>query len=220
MVFNSYFFVLVFLPVSVIGYHMINKTNHFDIAKVFLLCMSLWFYGCQNLHAAFVLLLSVFLNYAIVRFLFRDIFSRRLQKLFLAAGIVLNLSSLVYFKYLGFFEVISNTVFHTKFTFLSLLLPLGISFFTFQQTAFLIDSYRNPGTRYRFLDYMLFVTFFPKITVGPIALSTELIPQFNDSLRKKINFDNISKGIVSFSFGLAKKVLLADTLTKYVDWGY
>ena len=220
MVFNSYFFVLVFLPLAVIGYHMLNKTNHFDIAKVFLLCMSLWFYSYQNVKALPVLILSILLNYLTVKYLFSDTRTLLIRKASLITGIVLNLSALFYFKYLGFFEVISNTVFDTQFTFLSLLLPLGISFFTFQQIAFLVDSYRDSAVRYRFIDYALFVSFFPKITVGPIALSTELIPQFCDNLRKKVDYDNLAKGLYAFSFGLAKKVLLADNLAKYADWGY
>lgn len=220
MVFNSYLFVLVFLPLVVAGYHMLNKTNHFDIAKVFLLCMSLWFYCFQNVKALPVLLGSILFNYTLVRFLFGEGSASTVRKCTLIVGILLNLSSLFYFKYLGFFEVILNKTFDTEFTFISLFLPLGISFFTFQQIAYLIDSYRDSAVRYRFLDYALFVSFFPKITVGPIALSTELIPQFNDSLRKKVNYENLSKGLVSFSFGLAKKVLLADALADYVDWGY
>ena len=220
MVFNSYLFVLVFLPLAVAGYHMINKTNHFDIAKVFLLCMSLWFYSYQNVKALPVLIASILFNYALVLFLFREERASVVRKGALIAGILLNLTSLFYFKYLGFFEVVSNKLFGTQFTFMSLLLPLGVSFFTFQQIAYLIDSYRDFAVRYRFLDYALFVSFFPKITVGPIALSTELIPQFNDSLRKKVDYGNLSKGLVSFSFGLAKKVLLADTLAGYADWGF
>ena len=220
MVFHSYLFVLVFLPLAVAGYHMINKTDYFDIAKVFLLCMSLWFYSYLNIKALPVLVASILLNYAIVLFLFRERCAPVVRKGALIAGILLNLSSLIYFKYLGFFEVISDKLFGTAFAFASLLLPLGISFFTFQQIAYLIDSYRDFAVRYHFLDYALFVSFFPKITVGPIVLSTELIPQFNDSLRKKVDYGNLSKGLVSFSFGLAKKVLLADTLAGYTDWGF
>ncbi len=220
MVFNSYFFVLFFLPVAVIGYHMINKTNHFDFAKGFLLCMSLWFYGYQNIKAACILIFSILLHYLLVKYIFTAEHTVTTRKVALISGISLDLASLFYFKYLGFFEVISNSVFGTQFTFISLLLPLGISFFTFQQIAYLVDSYHNLSMKYCLLDYALFVSFFPKITVGPIAFSTEMIPQFNDVLRKKINYDHISRGLVSFSFGLAKKVLLADVLANYVDWGY
>ncbi|MFT3984071.1 MAG: MBOAT family O-acyltransferase [Lachnospiraceae bacterium] len=220
MVFNSYLFVLVFLPLAVAGYHMINKTNHFDIAKVFLLCMSLWFYGYQNIKMLPVLLMSILFNYALVMLFFCEDRTPAVKKGALITGILFNLLSLFYFKYLVFFEVVSNKLFGTEFTFVSLLLPLGVSFFTFQQIAYLIDSYGDSSVRYRLLDYALFVSFFPKITVGPIALSTELIPQFNDSLRKKADYEKLSKGLLSFSFGLAKKVLLADTLANYADWGF
>ncbi len=219
MIFNSFLFVLVFLPITVIGYYAINKTNHYDIAKLFLLGMSLWFYAYTNIAFLPVILLSILFNYGLVLLLDR-IRGQALKKAALITGICVNLGALLIFKYLDFFSTTLNQYLGTSLLIRNLLLPLGISFFTFQQIAFIVDSYRDSSVRYRILDYALFVSFFPKITQGPIAFHNELIPQFNDIDRKKIDYERVSKGLLAFSFGLAKKMLLADNLGSIVDWGY
>lgn len=219
MIFNSFLFVLVFLPVTVIGYYAINKTNHYDFAKLFLLGMSLWFYAYTNIAFLPVILISIVVNYLLV-LLFDRIESLLIKKTVLIFGITLNLASLLVFKYLDFFSATLNQYLGTSLLIRNLLLPLGISFFTFQQIAFLVDSYCDSSMRYRVLDYALFVSFFPKITQGPIAFHHELIPQFNDQNRKSIDYEYMSKGLLAFSFGLAKKMLLADNLGSIVDWGY
>lgn len=219
MIFNSFLFVLVFLPISVIGYYTINKTNHYDFAKLFLLGMSLWFYAYTNIAFLPVILISILLNYFIV-FLFDHVHQSVPKKIILIAGICINLGALFIFKYLDFFSTTLNQHLGTSLLLRNLLLPLGISFFTFQQIAFIVDSYRDSSIRYRILDYALFVSFFPKITQGPIVFHNELIPQFNDVNKKSLNYENISKGMLAFSFGLAKKMLLADNLGSIADWGY
>jgi len=219
MIFNSFIFVLLFLPLTVAGYYIINKTGHFDIAKLFLLCMSLWFYIYVHISFLPILILSILLNYGLVLLMNRTV-NKMIRKSLLVSGILLNLGSLIYFKYLGFFASTANQYLKTSFTVASVLLPLGISFFTFQQISYLVDSYRDSTLKYNFLDYSLFVAFFPKIAQGPIAFHHELIPQFNNENRKQINYENISKGLVCFSFGLAKKMLLADNLGAIADWGY
>lgn len=219
MIFNSFLFLLVVLPITVIGYYTMNKTNHFDLAKLFLLGMSLWFYAYANIMFLPVLAGSILINYG-----FSLLFSRahhaQTRKWLLFGAVTLNLGSLLYFKYLDFFSATINQYFGTSLLIRNLILPLGISFFTFQQIAFLVDSYRDQNLQYRFLDYALFVSFFPKITQGPIAFHNELIPQFNDATRKAVNYENLSKGIMAIAFGLAKKLLLADNLGAIVDWGY
>ena len=134
--------------------------------------------------------------------------------------LLVNIGALFYFKYFDFFLENLNTALKTDFNLLHLALPLGISFFTFQQLAFLIDSYRRDVPKYPLLDYALFVAFFPKILQGPIALHSEMIPQFQETARKSFCYENFSKGLMAVAFGLAKKVLLADTFGKLVDWGY
>lgn len=99
-------------------------------------------------------------------------------------------------------------------------MPLGISFYTFQQITFLVDNYRGEITSYTFTDYTLFTTFFPKFVQGPIPYWKELISQFNDVSKKKFSSDNFAKGLMIFSIGLGKKVLLADNFGKIVDYGF
>lgn len=218
MVFNSYSFILIFLPVCIIIYRLLCLTRKAFLPKVFLLCASLFFYGFNNYKALIVLCISILVNYLISYFIKRA----RLQsvgKALLISGIILNLAALIYCKYLTFFASLLNSVSGLNITFSSILLPLGISFFTFSQIAYLVDVFRGADSA-SLLDYALFVSFFPKVTVGPIALTSEMIPQFNNAALKTWNDEDFSKGLVALSFGLAKKVLLADSFCKYVDWGY
>ncbi len=220
MVFNSYVFVLVFVPLIVVIYHLFNSRGAYTAAKVFLLLASLFFYACDNLYALIILTVSILMNYCICLLLSGSGDYPARRRILLTLGVILNISLLFYFKYLGFFTDIINSLFKTGLNVRSLLLPLGISYYTFSQISCLVDCYRDRETKYAFLDYALYVTFFPKITVGPIALAGDMIPQFDDPKRKKVNPDNIAGGLVIFASGLAKKVLLADNLAPYVTWGY
>ena len=138
----------------------------------------------------------------------------------LAGGILLNLAPLLYFKYCNFFLENLNAVFGCSFTLRAIVLPLGISFFTFQQIAWLVDSYRGQTHGYTWDEYALFVAFFPKLTQGPIALHGELIPQFRDPARRKASALCFSRGLYVFALGLFKKVILADTFGAAADWGF
>ncbi|MCR4738901.1 MAG: MBOAT family protein [Lachnospiraceae bacterium] len=235
MLFNSYIFVLLFLPLTVIIYHLINKTGHHTLGKVFLLMMSLWFYCYTDFQNVFVLLGSIAVNYVIAEYVFCINMKLPLKKLVLGLSVAANLALLIWFKYTGFLADIINSLSGSSFKVENLIFPLGISFFTFSQISYLVDSYRagkpgetsftpdkikDPVTRYSFLDYALFVSFFPKVSVGPIAFAREIIPQFNDKLKKTADYGNISKGLMMFSFGLAKKVLIADNMALIADFGY
>ena len=220
MFFNSYSFVLLFLPAVVILYHLINKNGHYTAGKFLLLVASAVFYCCSGFTAFLILIASLIINYCIARYLLALSLSMRLRRVFLCLGIILNIGLLIYFKYLGFFSDILNSLLKTGLSVKDVLLPLGISYYTFSQIAFLVDSYRDPDNSCSIFDYALFVTFFPKISVGPIALGKDMIPQFNDPERKKINPDNIAGGMVLFAAGLAKKTLIADKLAPYADWGF
>ncbi len=220
MLFNSYLFVFIFLPAVVILYNMLNKGGRYTAAKVFLLAGSVLFYCLGGIEAACILLASLVINYCIFRYVLVTGINDRVRRVFLCAGIILNIGMLVYFKYLGFFADIINRLLDQGLPVREALLPLGISYYTFSQIAFLVDGYRDPETVYSPLDYALFVTFFPKISVGPIATAKDMIPQFNDISRKKTDYDNIAGGLVIFAAGLAKKVLLADNLAPYADWGF
>ncbi|MFI3163483.1 MAG: MBOAT family O-acyltransferase [Bacillota bacterium] len=146
--------------------------------------------------------------------------SSAVSKISLLVGILFNVGVLVYFKYYDFFVSNINFVFGTDWILLNLMLPLGISFFTFQQLSYVIDSYRKAVPVYNILDYSLFVTFFPQLVAGPIVLHSEMVPQFEDVSNKKLNAENIYKGLYIFACGLGKKVLLADAFGVIVSWGF
>ncbi len=222
MVLPSYSFIFIFLPIVTILYWIVNSRNLYTLGKIILLTASVIFYamltpGIKGLAA---LLLSVAICWTIATFGLRKPLSVPVRKLLLAVGIILNIALLIYCRYLTYIEDLLGHAGLGSFTFKAIVVPVGISYFTFSQIAYLVDTYRDPSIGYNLLDYSLFVSFFPKISVGPIALTTELIPQFNDSLRKKPGYDNMAKGFYRFTLGLSKKLLLADNLGKFVDIGY
>ena len=217
MQFNSYIFILLFLPLSVIGYFILNRV-HSKAAQLFLLGMSLWFYGYFNLSYLAIMCSSILFNFLFSKYLGKEgTFGR---KIVLAAAVLFNIGLIFYFKYYDFFISSINTVFHTDFVLKNILLPLGISFFTFQQLSYVIDSYYGQTRGYDFIEYALFVSYFPQLVAGPIVLHNELVPQFRDASKRKLNPDNLVRGISLFTLGLAKKVLIADTFGKAVTWGY
>lgn len=222
MLFNSYIFVLFFLPVCLLGYFGFNQFGKYQTAQIFLLSMSLYFYGYFNPQYLPIIIASILFNYSIYLLMDRPhvyIGSCR-RKLLLLCALIFNLGMLGYFKYTNFFIDTINHAFHTNWNLLHIVLPLGISFFTFQQISFIIDTYRGGVPAYSFLNYACYVTYFPQLIAGPIVSHDELIPQFMDVNKKKINWDNLASGIYLFSLGLAKKVLLADTFGNAANIGF
>ena len=219
MLFNSYIFIFLFFPLAIVGYYTFHRFNKPRLALGYLLCMSMWFYGWNSIQYLLILIASVILNYFLVELLDRaqGLSARRVL---LAAGIFLNLGILFYYKYYDFFIENLNGWFKAEFRYLELVLPLGISFYTFQQLSYVIDSYRRECEKYGFLEYATYVIFFPQLIAGPIVYHDELIPQLRDKKNHRLNYDNLSKGIYAFSLGLSKKVLIADTLSKIVVWGF
>lgn len=142
------------------------------------------------------------------------------KKTLLTFGIVSNIALLGYFKYTDFFIENFNLAFHTHANLLHLSLPLAISFFTFQQISYLVDSYRQETKEYDFINYTLFVTFFPQLIAGPIVHHKEMMPQFIQVKNKIINYKNISMGLFIFSIGLFKKVVIADTFSVWATAGF
>ena len=218
MLFNSYIFVLLFLPLTILGYFLLNKISY-EIGKIWLLGMSLWFYAYFNVNYLSIIVISICVNYAMNKLIIASA-AKTIRKLWLTIALVANVGILFYFKYYDFFIENINVMFKTDFIMHHLILPLGISFFTFQQLSYIIDSYRGEVPDYAFLDYALFVSYFPQLIAGPIVMHSEMVPQFADASKKRINYENLSKGIMAFSIGLAKKVLLADTFGRVVNWGY
>ena len=220
MLFNSYIFLLLFLPLTILGYFGLNHFEKPALAKGFLLGMSLWFYGYFRPSYVIILITSVLVNYALHRFLRLPGKKNSLRKAVMILGVLLNIGTLGYFKYLDFIFQELNLIFHTDIPLLGILLPLGISFFTFQQLGFVIDSYRGETGNYSFLDYALFVSFFPQLVAGPIVTHEEMIPQFLDPSKKRFQSDNFAKGCVYFILGMSKKLLLADAFGRVVDYAW
>lgn len=215
MLFNSYVFVFLFLPLVLAGYYALNYFRKFQAAKVFLICMSFWFYAYYN-HAYLILLLgSVLIN-----FFFHRLLSLHRRKSLLALGVGTNLLVLGYFKYFNFFIDNINQLFSTDFTIEKILLPLGISFFTFQQISFLADTYLGEVEEVSFLDYILFISFFPQLVAGPIVTHSQILPQLADPAMRKWDAERFIRGVRLFTYGLAKKLILADTFGKAVNWGF
>lgn len=221
MLFNSYIFVLLFLPLVIVGYFGINHFRKYKLANLFLIGMSLWFYGYYSPKYLLVIGISVLGNYGVafgINHLSDE--QQKWKKVLLILGIVANISSIFYFKYYDFFVSSLNAVAGTDFVLRQVVLPLGISFFTFQQVSYLVDTYKGQTKDYGFIEYALFVVYFPQLVAGPIVLHSEMIPQFRDENRRYVNYQNMSHGLYVFAVGLVKKVLIADTLSKAVTWGF
>ena len=217
MLFNSYLFIFLFLPMTLLVYYMLNHIKRYQLAKGWLTLASFFFYGYNNYSYLLIILSSIFINYGCYLIMDRKPVIKRWV---LTAGIVFNLGLLGYFKYFDFLLTNVNLFLHTDFNLLQLMLPLGISFFTFQQLSFLIDSYRGTSRCDNFLDYALFVTFFPQLVAGPIVSHEEIIPQFASQDNKRLNSESMAKGIQMFAIGLFKKVIVADSFGRIANYGY
>ena len=244
MLFNSYIFIFIFLPLTLLGWYALNLHKKYLTANVFLACMSLWFYGYFNVYYLAIILSSIGLNYLLSYLLTKipavqtalsetatsdssassaavsNSRARLWRRVGLVTGILINLGILFYFKYYDFFIENINFAFHKDFTLRHILLPLGISFFTFQQLSFIIDRCMGRCEHYSLINYVTFVTFFPQLIAGPIVLYKEMIPQFEDTSRRSFNASSFSRGIYLFVLGLAKKVLLADTFALMANYGF
>ena len=218
MLFNSYIFVLLFLPLSVVGYFLLNRRNT-RLATAYLLGMSLWFYAYFNVAYLPLIVGSILLNFSLNK-LMRRFPAQRVRKGIMLLGVFINIGVLFYYKYYDFFATNVNSLFGAHWTLLNLVLPLGISFFTFQQVSYMIDSYKGEVPDYPLLDYALFVTFFPQLIAGPIVLHSEIVPQFMDPAKRRFQWGNFSRGLYAFALGMAKKVLLADVFGIAVNYAF
>lgn len=219
MLFNSYAFVLAFLPAVVLGYFAIARLSAFA-ANAFLAGASLFFYAWWKVDFLWILLGSVAVNYFVGHRLSRDAAAGRNERWVLVAGIAFNLGLLGYFKYTDFFIANVNAVTGANLPLLRIALPLGISFFTFTQIAYLVDAWKGKAAEYSATNYVLFVTFFPHLLAGPIIHHREMMPQFADAKLKRVDWENVARGLALFTLGLAKKVLIADTLAPWANAGF
>lgn len=218
MLFNSYLFVFIFLPVSLMGYYLTGQKLGGKAAKLWLIAMSLWFYGSFRWEYLLLLLASVGVNYAVSVSLWKRGIKNR--KGLLILGVCFNLALLGYFKYTNFFLENLNAIGGMQLSFWQVMLPVGISFFTFQQISFLVDVYREEIKACDWVDYVLYITYFPKLVEGPIVKHEELLPQFERIGTEKTDAERFVKGAVLFILGMLKKVILADTFGGAVDYGY
>lgn len=221
MLFNCYEFIFLFLPFSFFIYFYLLQQRLIIGAKGFLVFASLFFYSWWNIAYLPIILSSMLFNYVIGNSLNENFKKVRVhKKRLLGFGIIANIALLGYFKYSDFFIENFNLAFDGSVPLLHLALPLAISFFTFQQIAYLVDSYRAETAEYDFLNYALFVTFFPQLIAGPIVHHAEMMPQFSSKWNLVKNYKNIAVGIFIFSIGLFKKVIIADTFAVWATTGF
>jgi alginate O-acetyltransferase complex protein AlgI len=214
MLFNSYPFIFVFLPVVLFGYFAAGRVNALA-PVVWLALASLVFYSFSNWPFVALLLGSIAFNYLVGWLLISRHLRAAARSAVLAAGVAGDLLVLGVFKYAGFVVANFNALFATSFA-VNILLPVGISFYTFTQIAFLVDAYRGKVARYALPHYALFVTYFPHLIAGPILHHRDMIPQFESADSKKPNPRLILYGLIIFGIGLSKKTLLADGIQPLV----
>ena len=222
MLFNSYEFIFIFLPLTWVAYFYLSHLGLERPSKILLVACSLFFYSWWNIAYLPLIMGSAVFNFFVGKHLSRDApklpyFSK---KALLCFGVISNLALLAYFKYTDFFLENINYAFSQNITLPNLALPLAISFFTFQQISYLVDTYKSESYEYNFLNYALFVTFFPQLIAGPIVHHKEMMPQFSDVKNRNLNQRNISLGIFIFAIGLFKKVGIADSLAVSATQGF
>lgn len=214
MLFNSYLFIFLFFPITLIGMFCLGKYSH-RLAALWLVLASLTFYAEWDAHFVLLLLGSIMFNYGASYWigLQRNAGSNRQARYALAFAIIANLLLLGYFKYANFFITSTNQLLGSDFPSLNIILPLGISFFTFTQIAFLVDVYRGIAREYNFIHYLLFITYFPHLIAGPVLHHKQMMPQFAKTSTYQFNAEHFVVGLTIFILGLSKKVLVADHLS-------
>lgn len=230
MVFSSWQFIVLFLPTVLAIYFLLNWLGWRTAAKAWLVAASLFFYGYWDVRYLPLIIGSICINYAIGTGLSQSsavppqhptgdgLASRR--QWVLVIGICANLALLGYFKYSDFFISNTNALFQTNFSLQNIVLPLAISFFTFTQIGYLVDSHKGTTQGYDLLNYALFVTYFPHLIAGPIVQHGQVMPQFNDRTTWSPKAHNILVGLTVFGFGLFKKAGIADTLAIWSNRGF
>ena len=226
MVFSSYIFIFAFLPLVLLGFYLLPRLIAAPgrlrrVQNLLLIAASLVFYGYYNVKYLLLIAASILVNFSLALGIQQESDRRRkLSRLCFVLGVLFNVFLIGYFKYYDFFVENINALFRSSFTLKHLLLPLGISFFTFQQLSFLVSVYKKEEQVEDFISYCVFVLFFPQLVAGPIVLYSEMLPQFRDESRCRFDSDNLARGIYMFSIGFFKKAVVADTLALFVDNGY
>ncbi|MBL8463808.1 MAG: MBOAT family protein, partial [Thauera sp.] len=218
MLFNSPEFIYLYLPIVLVGFFWLAATSH-RIAAVWLAAASCFFYGWWNPVYLGLLGASIVFNYGMGIRLARE--SARppgeRRRAFLVFAVGANLLLLGYFKYFNFFADSARVVFDGHWHFDAIVLPLGISFFTFTQIAFLVDAWRGEAREFNFVHYTLFVTYFPHLIAGPVLHHREMMPQFAQPSTYRLDWENIAVGLAIFGLGIFKKVVLADGIAPHAN---
>jgi D-alanyl-lipoteichoic acid acyltransferase DltB (MBOAT superfamily) len=214
VLFNSYSFCFIYLPAAFAAFYLIGARSR-EAAAWGLAGASLIFYGWWDWRFVPFLAGSVLFNFLLAREL-----GRRRSKALLGVGVAGNLGLLVYFKYMRFFVSTIDSLSGMSLGWPEVILPLGISFFTFTQIMFLVDAHRGLAREYRFTHYLLFVTFFPHLIAGPLYQHRQIVPQFEREATYRLNWDHVATGLTIFVIGLAKKVLVADSLAPFADGAF
>jgi len=213
VLFNSYEFLLAFLPIVVAGYFLLNRKG---LGNLWLVAASVFFYAWWRVEFVWLLAASIAVNFTVGRAIVHRAVQNRPTKALLVGGIAFDLALLGYFKYANFFLENEAQIFSVAPVHLDVILPIGISFFTFTQIAFLVDAHGKKAREPDPVNYSLFVTFFPHLLAGPILHHREMMPQFADRANKRVQWDNVARGLALLAIGLGKKVLIADVLAQQV----
>jgi alginate O-acetyltransferase complex protein AlgI len=218
MLFNSYPFILLFLPITLAGFFAVARVSR-RLAGLWLALAALFFYGWWNPVYVGLLLASIAGNFAIGSVIgHRRAHAGASRRPFLlAAAIAANLLLLGYFKYANFFVSTVDGLAGAGWTLPNVVLPLGISFFTFTQIAFLVDVARGIAREFDFLNYLLFVSYFPHLIAGPVIHHKQVMPQFDLAATYRFDSANVGLGLTIFAVGLFKKVMVADQLALYAN---
>ena len=216
MIFSTYIFTFVFLPIVLLLYFGMSRYVSRKVQHIFLVLASLVFYGYNHISYVWLILISVAVNYILAVGVQAATKPTR-RKIAFVLGVLFNVCLLGYYKYYNFFLDNINDVFDTHFVLKHIILPLGISFFTFQQIAFLISVNKKEEKVPGVLDYVLFITFFPQLVAGPIVFSQDVMAQYQDDKNRFFNINNFSQGLFIFVIGLFKKAVIADTLNIFSE---
>ncbi len=239
MLFNSFEFVFLFLPITLVVFFILSKNGRYvqqQFPILWLVTASLFFYGWWKPLNLPLIIVSVLVNYSLGYVLSNKILQKitnsvsqsKLElvgvsfakKGILILGIIFNLGLIGYFKYANFFINNVNYIAGTEITLPPIVLPLAISFFTFQQIAYLVDAYQGETKEYSLIKYMLFVTFFPQLIAGPIVHHKEVLPQFEQPSTYRFNSQTLAIGLTVFVAGLFKKVVFADRIAEYANLAF
>ena len=212
MLFNSYEFLLAFLPLVIAGYFAINRLAGPRAGNAWLVAASLFFYAWWRAEYLALLAASIAVNFFVGRAIMRRAAQGLATRALLIAGIAFDLALLSYYKYANFFAENLAALAGTTAPHFNVILPIGISFFTFTQIAFLVDAAKRKAVEPDPVNYALFVTYFPHLLAGPILHHREMMPQFADSTNKRVVWENVARGLALLAIGLGKKVLIADPL--------